>query len=245
MSNSEIPRCWCKNPIGLNCIHLKHVIPCDTCAGSMAPGERAGLVIPGTPVRCKRCNAGNSIFGWNHDGAMAWLETNKHIRKKRKTTNTASPGPLDASAETKLNYHENLSGNGKKKTLAESLDEELQDLIKLNDKKTMSDAIIQRRATEMLESLEPLYAELRQALRFIQDPSKITPPTGPDPMRSTVILGCVSLLQPKLSKGEKVFGDAFDNLQRELLKNNPHANAVEALKRLSRMCGKTRTLLQR
>ncbi|KAL4963037.1 uncharacterized protein BDV14DRAFT_202285 [Aspergillus stella-maris] len=249
MSNgtSEIPRCWCKNPIGLNCIDFEHIIPCEACAGSMSPGERAGLVIPGTPVRCKRCNAGNSIFGWDHDGAMAWLETNRHIRKKSVTAKPKSPGPLNARAEAKSQADESDSKNGtkKQKTLAESLEPELQHLLQLSKKKTMSDAIILRRASEMLDILVPMHTELRQALRFIQDPSKIATAKGPDPMRFTVIFGCVSLLRPNLEAGEKEFGKAFGLLLRELLKNNPHANAVEALKKLSRECGRTRKLLER
>ncbi|KAL4798359.1 hypothetical protein BDV19DRAFT_386245 [Aspergillus venezuelensis] len=263
MASPEIPRCWCKNPIGLNCIRFEHIIPCNICAGSMAPGERAARVILGTQVRCKRCNSGNPIFGWDHDNAMAWLHANKNVRKKQ---DCKPIEPLPPVYEDEKKPQESASANS---SSSDSSNKELGSLLQLSNDGKMSAEIVRRRALETLESFSPLYSELRQALRFIQNPQEMSSDEDeeegeeeeeeqeqdekkkkkkkemPDPVRSAAILECVYIIQPYLSEGEEEFENAFDNLQRELLKERPHANAVTALTRLSRMCYKVKFALQR
>ncbi|KAL4945508.1 hypothetical protein BDV06DRAFT_219199 [Aspergillus oleicola] len=216
MTIKDIPKCWCKNPISLSCIRYEHVVPCQACAGSMAPGERAARVMPGTFVRCKRCHAGNTIFAWDHDGAMAWLDANKHIRKNQ------GNGEGDSDTDSPQD-----------KGPSQPVGEELGALLKLEESGMSSD-LVRQRAIEILDSLDPMYAELRQALRCVQDPKKIRPPSAPNPMRSTMIMECVSIFQPYLSEGEEELVRAFEDLQRQLLRGNPHDDAVSALTRLTR-----------
>ncbi|KAL4923716.1 uncharacterized protein BDV17DRAFT_296132 [Aspergillus undulatus] len=223
MSTKEIPRCWCKRPINLSCIRADHLIPCKACGSSMAVGERGAPLAPGAKVKCKSCHAGHSIFGWDHESAMAWLDANK-------------------------NHLRHVNGgktNGQIESLSSKSSQDAGALLKMSDE-GLSPEKLRARAIDVLEGMKPMHAELLQALRCIQSPNKVPGPNflSRDPMRFPRILEAVLLLHGDVPEGESELGKAFETVKELLVSQNPLASAVSALARIKRQCDKVKAALR-